>query len=131
MLRWFIETLDIGIIQKFLTPIDLWMVNLNIHMLIYHSQLDLVIVLVSFHPSLIELTIFNPLNPNFLGQRFAIMEEKCIIARILREFKVESKVRTDQLRLAAELIIRPMFGNHIRFERRSYGDYTSISPMAA
>uniref|UniRef100_A0A914DS99 Unspecific monooxygenase n=1 Tax=Acrobeloides nanus TaxID=290746 RepID=A0A914DS99_9BILA len=69
---------------------------------------------------------FSAGSRNCIGQRFAMMEEKCVIARILREFKVKSKVRTDQLRLSAELIIRPMYGNHIRFERRSYGDYSQI-----
>ncbi|KAI6207333.1 Cytochrome P450 4V2 [Aphelenchoides fujianensis] len=62
-----------------------------------------------------------------LGQRFAMMEEKCIIAQIMRDFKVKSKLRTDQMRVAAELIIRPLYGNEIRFERRAFGDYSPIS----
>lgn len=56
-----------------------------------------------------------------------MMEEKCIIAQIMRDFKVKAKLRTDQMRVSAELIIRPMYGNQIRFERRSFGDYTQIS----
>uniref|UniRef100_A0A914XXN3 Cytochrome P450 n=1 Tax=Panagrolaimus superbus TaxID=310955 RepID=A0A914XXN3_9BILA len=71
---------------------------------------------------------FSAGSRNCIGQRFAMMEEKCIIARILREFKVQSSVRTDQLRIAAELIIRPMHGNYIKFERRNFGDY---SPMTS
>uniref|UniRef100_A0A914DG29 Cytochrome P450 n=1 Tax=Acrobeloides nanus TaxID=290746 RepID=A0A914DG29_9BILA len=70
---------------------------------------------------------FSAGSRNCIGQRFAMMEEKCVIARILREFKVKSKVRNDQMRLSAELIIRPMFGNHILFERRSFGDYSQLS----
>lgn len=56
-----------------------------------------------------------------------MMEEKCIIAQIMRDFKVKAKLRTDQMRVAAELIIRPMYGNEIQFERRQFGDYTPIS----
>ena len=51
------------------------------------------------------------------------MEEKVVVAAILRRLWVESKLRTDQMRVAAELIIRPMYGNHIRFHRRNFGDY--------
>ena len=57
------------------------------------------------------------------GQRFAIMEEKVVLSSILRRLRVESKLRTDQMRVAAELIIRPMHGNHIRFHRRQFGEY--------
>uniref|UniRef100_A0A7E4W9V8 Cytochrome P450 n=1 Tax=Panagrellus redivivus TaxID=6233 RepID=A0A7E4W9V8_PANRE len=66
---------------------------------------------------------FSAGSRNCIGQRFAMMEEKCIIARIMRQFRVVSQVRNDQLRLAAELIIRPMFGNNIQFHKREYGEY--------
>lgn len=52
------------------------------------------------------------------------MEEKSLIVNILRKFRVIAKLRTDQMRVAAELIIRPMYGNEIQFHRRSYGDYS-------
>lgn len=45
----------------------------------------------------------------------------------MRDFKVKSKLRTDQMRVSAELIIRPLYGNQLRFERREFGDYTQIS----
>lgn len=61
----------------------------------------------------------------YLGQRFAIMEEKCLIVNILRKFHVKAKLRTDQMRVAAELIIRPMYGNEIQFYKRSYGQYAA------
>ncbi|KAI6199019.1 Cytochrome P450 4V2 [Aphelenchoides besseyi] len=70
---------------------------------------------------------FSAGSRNCIGQRFAMMEEKCIIAQIMRDFKVKAKLRTDQMRVAAELIIRPLYGNEIQFERRSFGDYTPIS----
>ncbi|VDM73245.1 unnamed protein product [Strongylus vulgaris] len=55
------------------------------------------------------------------------MEEKCILAMVMRNLRVRSLLRTDQMRVAAELIIRPLYGNRIKFEKRSYGDYTHCS----
>ncbi|CAD5226201.1 unnamed protein product [Bursaphelenchus okinawaensis] len=70
---------------------------------------------------------FSAGSRNCIGQRFAMMEEKCVIAQIMRRFRVTSKLKTHEMRVAAELIIRPMYGNHVNFERRSFGDYTLIS----
>jgi len=66
---------------------------------------------------------FSAGSRNCIGQRFAMMEEKCVLAIVLRRLKVLPKLRTDQMRVAAELIIRPMYGNYVRFERRDYGHY--------
>uniref|UniRef100_A0A914WYT5 Uncharacterized protein n=1 Tax=Plectus sambesii TaxID=2011161 RepID=A0A914WYT5_9BILA len=66
---------------------------------------------------------FSAGSRNCIGQRFAIMEEKCVLSTIMRKFKIKSKLRTDQMRVSAELIIRPMFGNHLSFERRKFGEY--------
>ncbi|CAJ0589978.1 unnamed protein product [Cylicocyclus nassatus] len=70
---------------------------------------------------------FSAGSRNCIGQRFAIMEEKCILAMIMRNLRVRSLLRTDQMRVAAELIIRPLYGNQIKFEKRSYGDYAHCS----
>uniref|UniRef100_A0A0N4Z8R6 Cytochrome P450 n=1 Tax=Parastrongyloides trichosuri TaxID=131310 RepID=A0A0N4Z8R6_PARTI len=71
---------------------------------------------------------FSAGSRNCIGQRFAMMEEKCVIANIMRQFKVQTQMRTDEMRLSAELIIRPMYGNYIKFTKRSYGDYTPVEP---
>uniref|UniRef100_A0A0N5BAY0 Cytochrome P450 n=1 Tax=Strongyloides papillosus TaxID=174720 RepID=A0A0N5BAY0_STREA len=71
---------------------------------------------------------FSAGSRNCIGQRFAMMEEKCVIANIMRQFKVQTQLRTDEMRLSAELIIRPMYGNYIKFTKRSYGDYTLVEP---
>uniref|UniRef100_A0AC35TK99 Cytochrome P450 n=1 Tax=Rhabditophanes sp. KR3021 TaxID=114890 RepID=A0AC35TK99_9BILA len=69
---------------------------------------------------------FSAGSRNCIGQRFAIIEEKCVLANIMRKFKVSAKLRTDEMRLSSELIIRPMFGNFIKFEKRSFGDYNLV-----
>nr|CAD2190399.1 unnamed protein product [Meloidogyne enterolobii]CAD2190803.1 unnamed protein product [Meloidogyne enterolobii] len=60
---------------------------------------------------------------NCIGQRFALMEEKTLVANIFRRFNVYPKLRTDQMRVASELIIRPMYGNYVKLERRKFGEY--------
>uniref|UniRef100_A0A1I8BFB4 Cytochrome P450 n=1 Tax=Meloidogyne hapla TaxID=6305 RepID=A0A1I8BFB4_MELHA len=60
---------------------------------------------------------------NCIGQRFALMEEKTLVANIFRRFNIYPKLRTDQMRVASELIIRPMYGNYVKFERRKFGEY--------
>ncbi|CAD5231104.1 unnamed protein product [Bursaphelenchus xylophilus] len=70
---------------------------------------------------------FSAGSRNCIGQRFAMMEEKCVISQIMRRFRVKSLKKTHEMRVAAELIIRPMYGNDIKFERRQFGDYTQIS----
>ncbi|CAD6193406.1 unnamed protein product [Caenorhabditis auriculariae] len=67
---------------------------------------------------------FSAGSRNCIGQRFAIMEEKCILALLLKNLKVKAKLRTDEMRVAAELIIRPMYGNELIFRRRTFGDYS-------
>ncbi|XP_053258392.1 cytochrome P450 4V2-like isoform X2 [Podarcis raffonei] len=55
---------------------------------------------------------------NCIGQRFAQMEEKTILATILRRFSVESAQRRDQLDLVGELILRPGKGIWIQLKKR-------------
>ena len=57
---------------------------------------------------------FSAGSRNCIGQRFAIMEEKVVIAWILRNFIVKSLKRRDELRHKAELILRPVGGVPLR-----------------
>ncbi|XP_028599962.2 cytochrome P450 4V2-like [Podarcis muralis] len=56
---------------------------------------------------------------NCIGQRFAQMEEKAILATILRRFCVKSTQQRDQLCPVGELILRPNKGIWIQLKRRS------------
>ncbi|XP_068445341.1 cytochrome P450 4V8 [Clinocottus analis] len=55
---------------------------------------------------------------NCIGQRFALMEEKVILASILRNFNVEACQKREDLRPLGELILRPENGIRIKLEKR-------------
>ncbi|XP_029292888.1 cytochrome P450 4V8 [Cottoperca gobio] len=55
---------------------------------------------------------------NCIGQRFALMEEKVILASILRKFSIESCQKREDLRPVGELILRPEKGILIKLEKR-------------
>ncbi|NXM70481.1 CP4V2 protein, partial [Serilophus lunatus] len=55
---------------------------------------------------------------NCIGQRFAQMEEKTLLALILRRFWVDSYQKREELGLAGELILRPNNGIWIKLKRR-------------
>ncbi|XP_070779515.1 cytochrome P450 4V8 [Enoplosus armatus] len=55
---------------------------------------------------------------NCIGQRFALMEEKVILASILRNFNVEACQKREELRPVGELILRPEKGIWIKLEKR-------------
>ncbi|XP_064005091.1 cytochrome P450 4V2 [Pogoniulus pusillus] len=55
---------------------------------------------------------------NCIGQRFAQMEEKTLLALILRRFWVESSQSPEDLGMAGELILRPNNGIWIKLKRR-------------
>ncbi|KAL7981919.1 hypothetical protein Chor_000976 [Crotalus horridus] len=55
---------------------------------------------------------------NCIGQRFALLEEKTILATILRHFWIETKQTCDEVGMAAELILRPSKGIWIQLKKR-------------
>uniref|UniRef100_A0A3P8RU77 Cytochrome P450 4V2 n=1 Tax=Amphiprion percula TaxID=161767 RepID=A0A3P8RU77_AMPPE len=55
---------------------------------------------------------------NCIGQRFAIMEEKVVLASILRNFNIEACQTREELRPVGELILRPEKGIWIKLEKR-------------
>ncbi|KAI1887586.1 hypothetical protein AGOR_G00191830 [Albula goreensis] len=55
---------------------------------------------------------------NCIGQRFAVMEEKVVLASILRNFKIEATQEREELRPLGELILRPEKGIWIKLEKR-------------
>ncbi|KAK8761450.1 hypothetical protein V5799_027283 [Amblyomma americanum] len=55
---------------------------------------------------------------NCIGQRFALAEEKIVVANILRRFRVRSLDQRDQVALSLEMVLRPGTGLRIKFTPR-------------
>ncbi|XP_077521043.1 cytochrome P450 4V2-like [Amblyomma americanum] len=52
---------------------------------------------------------------NCIGQKFAMAEEKIVVANILRRFRVQSLDQRDQVALSLEIVLRPRTGLRIKF----------------
>ncbi|OQV19129.1 Cytochrome P450 4V2 [Hypsibius exemplaris] len=55
---------------------------------------------------------------NCIGQKFAVMEEKTILSTILRSYTIQSVEDPETLRIAGELITRPIDGISVKLFRR-------------
>ena len=74
------------------------------------SVWEVVIALVRFYFS----TIFRP----FLGQRFALLEEKTVLATLLRRYTFTSVHKRHEIRPTADLVLRPHRGTWVIIESR-------------
>ncbi|XP_049837545.1 cytochrome P450 4C1-like isoform X2 [Schistocerca gregaria] len=55
---------------------------------------------------------------NCIGQKFAIFEEKTVLSYILRNFRVETVEKLEDLKLIGELVLRPFKGVFLRLTPR-------------
>jgi cytochrome P450 len=55
---------------------------------------------------------------NCIGQRFALMEEKAVLSKLLRKFRFVAVDAVDQVKPAIEVIARPTNGIRVRIEQR-------------
>lgn len=55
---------------------------------------------------------------NCIGQKFAMNEEKTVLATILRKYKVTSVQRPEEVAVIPEIILRPLHGMFLRLEPR-------------
>ena len=55
---------------------------------------------------------------NCLGQRFALLEEKTIISTIIRNFKIKSTQKREEIKLLQEIVLRSFNGINLQLERR-------------
>ncbi|CAN7976528.1 unnamed protein product, partial [Ixodes persulcatus] len=56
---------------------------------------------------------------NCIGQKFAMSEEKIVLANILRKYKLKSLNHRDEVGLVAEIVLRPKNGLRIKFTPRA------------
>ncbi|UYV77812.1 CYP4V2 [Cordylochernes scorpioides] len=55
---------------------------------------------------------------NCIGQRFALMEQKIVLANLLRRYRIESLDPRDRVQLTAEMVLRSFNGLRIRLHPR-------------
>lgn len=60
----------------------------------------------------------------FSGQKFAINEEKTVIASIIRNYKIRSADRESEMNFFSEFLLRPQHGINISLESRSKSNIT-------
>ena len=56
---------------------------------------------------------------NCIGQKFALMEEKTVLSKLIRKFKFESLDKVDQVKPVIEIITRPHEGIRSRVTPRN------------
>lgn len=55
---------------------------------------------------------------NCIGQKFALMEEKTVLSKIIRSFQIESVDSIDQVKPVIEIITRPKNGIRVKLQQR-------------
>ena len=55
---------------------------------------------------------------NCIGQKFALMEEKTVLSKIIRAFQIESVDSIDQVKPVIEIITRPKDGIRVKLKQR-------------
>ena len=71
---------------------------------------------------------FNSHLLNISGQKFALMEEKVVLASIFRKFHVTAVDKREELQLLGELILRPRDGIRVHLTPKSWSvdfDYSN------
>lgn len=59
---------------------------------------------------------------NCIGQKFALQEEKVILAKVFKHFCVHSTQDVDKLQIVPELVIRPKHSINVQFSRRTFAE---------
>lgn len=55
---------------------------------------------------------------NCIGQKFAAYEEKSVVSAILRNFRIRTVDKRDDVKMINELVLRPIGGINVTLERR-------------
>lgn len=58
----------------------------------------------------------------FSGQKFALYEEKTILSSLINRYKIVAIETPEKIRMAADLVLRPINGTVLKLERRVFGN---------
>lgn len=58
---------------------------------------------------------------NCIGQKFALMEMKTLVSRVLRNYRLQSMYHRDKVQMVAELVLRSRNGLHIKVSEKHPG----------
>ncbi|KAK9744653.1 Cytochrome P450 [Popillia japonica] len=59
---------------------------------------------------------------NCIGQKFALYEEKTILSSLINRYKIVAIETPEKIRMAADLVLRPINGTVLKLERRVFGN---------
>jgi len=57
---------------------------------------------------------------NCIGQKFAMYEEKVVLATVLRNFTLEAAEKIEDVKIVPDMILRPMNGLHVKLSKREF-----------
>ncbi|KAJ8024058.1 Cytochrome P450 4V2 [Holothuria leucospilota] len=61
---------------------------------------------------------FSAGHRNCIGQKFAVMEQKVVLATLLRKVEIKSLQKLDEMQFSGELVLRSIGGVHVKFTQR-------------
>lgn len=78
----------------------------------------LIHLLSNFITTLINKDAFNFHIYFFTGQKFAMKSATCILASVLRRFKLKALHKPEEMKFYGEIVLKPQQGIHIALEER-------------
>ncbi|CRK94498.1 CLUMA_CG008003, isoform A [Clunio marinus] len=101
--------------------------NVNVAAFFLGRNPDLFLDPLKFDPLSFDAETNNEKNNSYayvpssagIGQKFAMLEMKSIVAKIIRNFKLSVTKENEKLELIAELVLRPVNGVKLRVQKRN------------